>query len=328
MREVDLDGVDGGVEVVLVDAVVGAAGDPLEVGAKADLAAEVQREVGPEGGDAGRRTRVDEAADVRVGAAVAEVVPLGVERVDVALRRQHHVGDGGRMKASTVDYTGALDGEVFGVRAGRRAGGVGAPRPDLVHVLPRKPLDGDDLCSERQTPVAVLEPRVQVVHEAVGGRDARGGRVEDSVAGPHERLLRPGLRQRHKLGRHADLLGLGMQLLEVRLLVPVLRNDPLPTLLHGDVCPLLVDLLLSPDAEPRLQRVRRVVEPGMYDLRVPAACLLPVLCVLLEDQHLVAPVVLDKLGADRQTHHAAADDRVREVGCPHGTGSTEASSGN
>ena len=327
VRKVHLDGGDGSVEVVLIDAVVGAAGDPLEVWAKADLATEVEREVGPEGGDARRRTRVDEAADVCVGSAVAEVVPLGVERLHVALRWENHVGDSWRMEAGTVDHASALDREVFGIGVGVVGvqASITAFGPDLVHVLSWKSLDGDDLSAERQTPIALLELRVQVVHEAVSGGDACSGRVEYPEAGLHKGLLGLGLRQRHKLGRHANLLRLGVQLLEVRLLVLILCNDPLATLLHRDVCSALVDLLLPPDAEFCLERVWRVVEPGVHDLRVPAARLLAVLPVLLEDQHPVATVVLDKLGADRQAHYAAANDRVGEVRCPCYASGTEAS---
>lgn len=107
--EVDLDGLDGSIKVLLVDFVVGASVDPLEVGTKANLTAEVKCEMRAKGGHPWCRTRVDETTDVCVGPAVAEIVPLGVVRLDVLVWWEHHIGYVGRIQACTVDDIVALD---------------------------------------------------------------------------------------------------------------------------------------------------------------------------------------------------------------------------
>ncbi len=87
--------------------------DPLDVGAEAQAAGQVERQVRAQAAEAGLGRRVDQARGGGAAGAVGEVVALGVEGGAVAGGREDEVGDGAGAEAGGVDERGCCEGGFF-----------------------------------------------------------------------------------------------------------------------------------------------------------------------------------------------------------------------
>jgi hypothetical protein len=70
----------------------------------------------------------------------------------------------------------------------------------------------------------------------------------------------------------------------------------------------LVELARTLDAEPRLERSRRVVDPRVYDAAVVGGLVGPDLILLLEDRHRQGGPASMQFAGDREPEDPGSDD--------------------
>ena len=101
-----------------------------------------------------------------------------------------------------------------------------------------------------------------------------------------------------------------IQLLEARDLAPRCRDDQLAAALVGNLLPVAV-LIEQPaplDAEARLQRSRRVVDPRVDNATVVSRLMARERVLFLQQREPDAGVTCQQLACDGETQDAAADD--------------------
>src|SRR5439155_4354353 len=156
----------------------------------------------------------------------------------------------------------------------------------------------------------------------VGGRDSlkiRGPRVGRVQRGDPARVGLETLDLRCvdvAQARHAVGPSPPPELLEPGQLRGVGGDDQLAAAIDGDAALLAVVIQLARalDAEPRLQRARRVVDAGMDDARVVSGLVRADLALALQYAHRGAWVATDQLARDRQANDPATDDREIAAG--------------
>lgn len=185
--QVALDLLGGGGHAVPVDGEVVGPVDPLDVGAKLDLAGHVEGEVGAQPAVAGLRGGVDERRDLWLGRGVGKVVALGVVRLLLGLVVGHdevvHVGGA---QPGRVDEHVGRDGAV----AARGAVAHADLPPVLALLVGTSPegRDAHDGRTRRERPARLLDVAQQRDHERVRVDDARRGALEAARLGAHRRL--------------------------------------------------------------------------------------------------------------------------------------------
>jgi hypothetical protein len=218
----------------------------------------------------------------------------------VAARRQvepRQRGDGVGVEAGRVDHPRRLDGGGLPVAvAGRDAVAAG----DRLHAADRLPPGGRQAVG--------LGVREQAPHQHVRVHDA-GRRRPEGGAAPHVRFEQPGLSRRQRLQRaHAVRLRLPLDLAELRLFAGVGGDDQLahPAVRHVVGRAPGVQAGVAARAQRGLQAARRVVDPGVHDLAVPAARLHAEPLVPLEQHH--RPAARRQFPRARQADDAGPDD--------------------
>ena len=101
-----------------------------------------------------------------------------------------------------------------------------------------------------------------------------------------------------------------VQLLETRNLALRRRDDELAAALIRDLLAIavLVEQLVPLDAQTRLERSRRVVDPRVDDAAVVSRLMARKLVLLLQQRQPDSGVTCDQLASDRETEDASADD--------------------